>query len=69
MIESQVPPHHLECQPRKESFTHVCNDGSHVAGRGDVRAGAVLDAGAKRSVISLVASISLCILAFQTRTY
>jgi len=47
MIDSHVPPH------------HVCNSGSHVSGNGDVRAGAVADGGANRSVISLP-SASAC---------
>ena len=33
--------------------THVCSAGSQMAGTGDVRAGAVAEAGAKRSVINL----------------
>jgi len=33
--------------------THDCRAGSHVEGKGDVRAGAVAEGGAKRSVISL----------------
>ena len=56
MIDSQVPPHHLTHVRRTQKaggLAHVCNAGSQVDGSGDVRAGAVLDAGANRSVITL----------------
>ena len=41
MMDSQVPPHHVWRAP------------SHSTGRGFVRAGAVSEGGANRSVISL----------------
>ena len=50
MIDSHVPPH------------QVCAWGSHVVGKGDVRAGAVSDAGANRSVMSLESIITVLFL-------
>lgn len=44
MMDSHVPPH------------HVCSPGSQSSGRGVVRAGAVADGGAKRSVNNLAIS-------------